>query len=450
MGFFDIFKRKSTERAAPADALAVFPPWATPPRRGTTQLLRTYREAPWLRAVVQKVGENVGKVNWRLYARASSAKAFGVGLNVDKRLRDAKVKALVRSGKLTEIDSHPVLDLLDRPNKQMTGAQMLKLLQAHYDLKGEAFNVIHRANGGNGDVDGLFPVPPSWVMSIPNGATRSYKITPSTGQGARDYDEEDVIFLRDMDPEQPYSRGTGIAEALGDELETDEYAARFVKAFFYNNGMPGMVVSVEGAQNAELKKAKEEWLGEYQGASNYNKPLFTTGKAHVARLDTSFKDQGVVDIRIMLRDFIRQVYGVPPEILGITENSNRATATTAHFLFAEGVVEPRLEIWKAHFQHELVSLFGDEFMLDYDSVVPADRDQQLNVMRAFPYAFSLGEFRELAGAQPLPGFDKVFPPMAQPGQSATSAQDLASGKKPTEPAPAQGTDGAAEALEEAA
>jgi HK97 family phage portal protein len=434
MGFIDLFKRgkKPTGQADPADALAFFPPWATPPRRGTTQLLRTYREAPWLRAVVHKVGVNVGQVNWRLYARGS-AKSFGVGMNIDKRLRDAKVKALVRSGRLTEVEDHPLLALLDRPNQQMTGAAMLQLLQAHYDLKGEAFNVIHRSPS-SGDVDGLFPVPPSWVTSIPNSAERKYRVVPSTGRGISDYDEDQILFLRDMDPEQPYSRGTGIAEALGDELETDEYASRFVKSFFYNGGMPGMLVGIDGAKQEEIKKAKEQWLSEHQGVSNASKPMFTTGKVTVTRLDTSFKDQGVVQMRIMLRDFVRQVYGVPPEVLGITENSNRATANTAYFLFAQNVVLPRLEIWRAHFQAYLVSLFGDELMLDFDSPVPSDRDQQLQVMRSFPFAFSLGEMRELAGAEPLPGFDRVFPPMAMPGQDSTSAPEIAAGDgKPKPP-----------------
>jgi hypothetical protein len=47
--------------------------------------------------------------------------------------------------------------------------------------------------------------------------------------------DADVITMRNHDPEDPLGRGVGTAFSLGDELDTDEYAARFTKNYFWNN-----------------------------------------------------------------------------------------------------------------------------------------------------------------------------------------------------------------------
>ena len=40
---------------------------------------------------------------------------------------------------------------------------------------------------------------------------------------------EDVIVFKDPDPANPYGRGSGIGKALGDELDTDEFAAQHIE-----------------------------------------------------------------------------------------------------------------------------------------------------------------------------------------------------------------------------
>ena len=47
-------------------------------------------------------------------------------------------------------------------------------------------------------------------------------------------------------------------------------------------------------------------------------------------------------MRKFLRDTIYQTYGIPPEVLGIIENSNRATADAAMYIYGILVLTPRL------------------------------------------------------------------------------------------------------------
>lgn len=62
---------------------------------------------------------------------------------------------------------------------------------------------------------------------------------------------DDMFIMRDLKPLDPYRRGLGQAEALADEIEIDEYAAKFQKKFFYNDATPGIVVAMPGASDAQ-------------------------------------------------------------------------------------------------------------------------------------------------------------------------------------------------------
>ena len=249
-----------------------------------------------------------------------------------------------------------------------------------------------------------------------------------------------MLWFRHPDPEQPYSRGVGTAESLGDELETDEYAAKYLKAWFFNNALPNFLVSFEGIQTAELKRAKEEWLADHRGVANAHRVHFSNGKMNAVRLDSSFRDQQIPELRRLQRDTVVQVFGVPPECVGIIENSNRSTIDAASYLYVTGVEFPRVEFLRLQLQTKLQRFYATPFALECEVAVPQDHDRRLNVMRAMPGAFALNEWRSEAGYDPLPQFDGVFPPLALPGQDGPQANDAAPAEPPVDDDAAQDDD----------
>jgi phage portal protein BeeE len=119
-------------------------------------------------------------------------------------------------------------------------------------------------------------------------------------------------------PGRPAGPRHRAAFSLGDELDSDEYIARFTKNSFWNNTIPPFIAGIEGANDVEapLAKFKEELRRRHSGPENAGKLLITNGKVSIARLDTSFKDLALVDVRKFLMGFVRMVYRVPPEIVG--------------------------------------------------------------------------------------------------------------------------------------
>jgi len=57
----------------------------------------------------------------------------------------------------------------------------------------------------------------------------------TTGGLIRQIPVDDIFCMKELNPLDPYKRGLGAAESLADEIETDEYAAKFQKKFFYND-----------------------------------------------------------------------------------------------------------------------------------------------------------------------------------------------------------------------
>lgn len=422
-----------------------------PPRRGTRELIASYKESPWLRAVVSRIGRGVASAGWTVYARASGpapTRAAGVrvrqgpdgayrdcslppawawgrdrGLadaylaDPDYRRRAARRRELADAGFLREVPDHPVLLVLANPNPHMSGRTALALTQTWLDIKGESFWWL--TFDATGMPNGYLPIPPHWV-TVPNSSSPNYRI--SAGGVQVEVKPEAMLWFRDPDPVDPYGRGTGVAESLGDELETDEWSAKYIKSWFYNSAMPSVIVAFEGADPKEVLRAGEKWNADHQGPSNAHRAHFSNGKMNAVRLDASFRDQQLIDLRKLSRDNVAQVFAMPPELIGIIENSNRSTIGAARYIYALGVEWPRVEFLRNELQRQLVSRWDAALVLEAEVSVPDDEERRAGLMKAMPGAFSLNEWRGEAGYAPLPEFEGKFPPLALPGQDGPPTQ----------------------------
>ena len=215
-----------------------------------------------------------------------------------------------------------------------------------------------------------------------------------------------MLWLKGLNLANPYGRGVGPAQVIADELDTDEYASKNVKAWFFNGGLPDVLISSEGADPDELQIAEEKFRARYGGPKKSHQIHWSGRKLEVQRLDTSFKEQDLVALRGDLRDTILRVYGIPPEIFGILENSNRATIDAAYYLLSKGVLFPMLKSLAGQLQLKLLPMFGGSpRYLGFVNPIPEDRDFQLRGVSVAPSAFNVNEFRQLLGMLPVNGGD---------------------------------------------
>lgn len=379
----------------------------TPPKRGSRELLLAYQTMPWLNLAVRRRADALAAVEWEVYASSSSSYARqlpGVGQG-DPVERRAAINTLVKQGKLTRLDASPLIDLLQRPNRSMTGRALWRLTSKCHDLVGESFWIIERGN--RGIPEELWYSSPYWTLKTPSYKQQWYEMQNQTWRAQ--IPEQDVIWMRDHDPHQPYDRGIGAGMVLGDELETDEYAAKMAKFRFYNRMDPTVMLSIEGIGDADLTKFIKEFEHKHKGVESAGLWHFFNKKVTATPVTQTMVEASYIEARKLSRDMITQVIGVAPEVLGIVENSNRATIEAADYLQAKYSTTPECEFICSELNAWLVPEFGQNMLLGYVNPIPEDVDRQNEIMKTVPWAFMVDEHRERGGHEPLPGGSgKVF------------------------------------------
>lgn len=412
--------------AQPSGLLASILSGGAAPRRGSLQLLQAYRTSPWVHAVVHKIATEVASVDLDLYRETKQRQEQAKG-----RKRRAAPGAM---GEAVEVETHDALDLLRKPNPVMTGGVLRYLVCAYLDMKGEAVVVVER-NPAGAPVE-LWVVPPHWLAETPSRPSPFFRF--SFGGWQRTMPAEDVIWFRHPDLEQPYGRGVGFGETLADELDIDEFATKHLKNWFFNRALPDVFLYVEGVKSeAEALRYEEKLRAKHGGVAKAGQVHVTNGKIDVKQMGHTIREMLLPELRDQSRDTALQVFSMPPEVMGIIENSNRATIEAAFYLFARGVLVPRLAFICEGLSTWARAEWGDDALrFGFDNPVPDDRAQALSVMTAQPGLFTKNEWRELAGHKPLPGWDEEFAERAAPTFPGLPTTD---GEKPAEP-PSQGDD----------
>lgn len=370
-------------------------------RRGTPELAIAYRRLPWLRSVGHRIAHDCAAIPFRLYQPAKgSAKAFkGVAGAVRRSLmEDAK-----RAGDLREIDSHPFLDLMARWNPALRAHASRVVVQLWLDIKGEVFSIKER-NGLGAPLE-LWPIPPHWVTEIPR-LDWPYFRAQYLGWN-RILPETEMAWWRHPDPLNPYARGIGLGESLADNFDVAEQATQHIRDWFFNRGKPAGIVNLPGAGEDILTRARAEWEQKYQGPGKSNRLHFTNAEnMSVQDLSQTFVEQEVVALTEQQRDVVMQVFNVPPECMGVIENSNRATIDAAYTLYAMGVLCPRMD-FLVDSLGPLLEEFDSGLILDYANPVPADKEFKHTVFASSPSGtFTRNEQRALAGMPPVEGGDE--------------------------------------------
>lgn len=375
-----------------------------PPKRGTQSFLDAYSRQPLLRAVVQRIAHSIAATEWTLSVPTSGstrdqARVAKAICRMEPEARHKAVRARRASQELRPVETHEVLDLLDLGNAFQTGVEMWVSTAASMELVGESYWLKERGPSGKGKPIAIWPVPASWVMTTPTPAHPFFRISYRGWQA--EIPQTEFLWFRDPDPANPYARGSAVAASVGDELQADEYAAKMLGQHFLNRARPDFIITSPDFSEPEVRRLEADWLNQHQGFWRSWKPRFMNREIQVHEMGADMRAGQFVQIREHQRDLVLHTWGIPPEILGVVENSNRATIYGAETIYGRFVIIPRLELIRSVLQERLLPEFDERLILDYVSPVERDAEHALAVMSAFPSGFTLDEWRGLAGYDPL-------------------------------------------------
>ena len=75
----------------------------------------------------------------------------------------------------------------------------------------------------------FWPIPPSWVISTATPTNPFYRISFRGFQ--TEIPDTEIYWISEPNPANPFGRGSGMTQAVSDELDTDEYVQKFIKQF---------------------------------------------------------------------------------------------------------------------------------------------------------------------------------------------------------------------------
>ena len=351
------------------------------------EFVRAYGQVGWVFACVSRIASAVAETKWRLYTESENEK--------------------------TEIIQHPLLELFAYVNKFHTGLEMLEQTQTFIDLTGEVFWLVIK-DRANTPAE-IWVINPNKVKVVPDKKMYIKGYVYKNGKEEIPLNVDDIVHIKLPNPTNPF-RGQSPLGAVHADIEAEKYSSQYNRTFFQNSAEPSGVIQFEGTlTDSQYERLRYQWNKQYQGTSNAHKVAILEGGASWQTAGVTQRDMQFRDLRIMNRDTIMGVYGMPKHILGIAEDVNRANAEASEYTFARWVLKPRLEIIRTKLNEVLIPMYNDpNLTLEYDTPIPADIDRNLAVAdQGFKSGYiTRNEARIKIGLEPIEDGDMFMEPLS--------------------------------------
>lgn len=318
-----------------------------------------YEQNPVVYACVTKLARAVASVDIQLYRR--------------------------KGGKLQKLESHKLLDLLEKPNPLMGGRRFLETLATYYLVGGNAY-----VQGAGMDPQARTTPPKElWLLptqcvtvrdgprnQIPgqyeyrekSGRVDTYPVDQITGRSQ-------VLQLKTTNLLNPL---LGLPPLVAAAFGVDVFNAgqEWNKALLQNGAKPPGALTVKDGDGKpatltddQYDRMKRMIDSEYSGAKNAGRPLLLEGGVEWQQLGMSPVDMDHKENMLTNARFIAGVYHVPEQLLNIPGSSTFANFEQATVAFWTTAALPLLGTLLEDLTNWLAPLYGDDLFLWYDEAM---------------------------------------------------------------------------------
>jgi HK97 family phage portal protein len=343
-----------------------------------------------------------------------------------------------------EVESHPLLDLLDKPNAETTKNDFIYTLQSHRKLTGNAFILKVRNNQQVASLRILPPDKITLILQAPtvNDATviqaYQYKDTIDGQPIDIKYNPKDIIHFKIPNPDNPFM-GLGTVEALAETIDLDNLTEETSKKFFLNGAITNFVLSTDAkVTDEQLKRLQAEMRSSYTGVNNAYKAMILGGGLKPVDISYTNKDMEFLGQLEWYRDKIMVGFGNTKASLGIIDDVNRASHEGSITEWQRNTIKPDMESIVNTLNEYLVPEFSQTLILGFCDPVPEDdADDIAAVKDLYPIGvMTLDEARDMLDLDPMEDgsggevYQKPTPVVADPSQTGDSND---ANKKPKNP-----------------
>lgn len=282
-----------------------------------------------------------------------------------------------------ELDSHPLLLLLNKPGGPVGGTMLLEALYGHLLVAGNAYL---EAAVLDDELRELYVLRPDRMKVVPGGSgwPDAYEYTASGQKHRFDQLETNLPPILHLTLFHPLDDHYGMAplEAAQMALDVHNETANWNKSLLDNSARPsGALVyqSVDGGQlsQEQFDRLKSELETSYQGRDNAGRPLLLEGGLDWKAMGLSPREMDFAEAKNGAAREIALAFGVPPMLLGIPGDNTYSNYQEANRAFWRQTVLPMVGRTLSALSSWTAPIYGDSFRIDYD----ADRVDALSSER---------------------------------------------------------------------
>jgi HK97 family phage portal protein len=248
-----------------------------------------------------------------------------------------------------EVDTHPLLALIARPNPMQCGPDLLEAWYGHLLIAGNAYL---EAVAVDGAVRELHALRPDRMKVVPgaDGWPEGYEYSVG-GQTVR-FEQETGGALRPilhMALFHPLNDHYGMSplEPAGAGIDLHNAAGAWNKALLDNSACPSgaLVYTAKEGQLApeQYERLKAELEESFQGARNAGRPLLLEGGLDWKAMAFSPKDMDFIAAKHNAAREVALALGVPPMLLGIPGDNTYSNYAEANRTFWRQTVLPLVQ-----------------------------------------------------------------------------------------------------------
>ncbi len=331
-----------------------------------------------------------------------------------------------KDGKLVEVENHPMLALLRKPNPAMTGEDLIGNFFRYFLISGNAYMLAPTIDAKAPTkppkelyllkpncvkvITGEKPIPIAYEYSNKNGTAIRYPVEQVDGKSA-------IMHKKTFNPIDEF---TGLSPMVSAAFAVDmiNEGNRWNLRLLQNEGRPSGALTVKGADGSPQTLSEEQYQRmktqidqQFTGSGNAGRPLLLEGGLEWKEMSMSSKDMDHKEnINNSKRD-IALAYGVPPMLLGIPGDATYSNMDAAKLALWTDTILPLLGSFLESLNNWLAPIYGDGVELWYDAdTIPAleplrkmlaDRIEASNSMK-------VNEKRKAMGLEDIEGGDVLL------------------------------------------
>ena len=325
-----------------------------------------------------------------------------------------------------ELENHPLINLLTKPNPLQSGVEYFQSLYSYLLLSGNSFAIKSMIGTQPRELHLLRPdrieIAPS-STTIPKGY--NYKLNGKVV----DYYEADPMtgesLLKHFKTWNPLDDYMGLSPLMAAAVDVDQHnmIAQHNISLLANGARPSGAIIFKptdesGMQtmltDSQRKQVSDDISSRFTGTRNAGRPVLLEGDFDWKEMGMSPKDMDFLQNKNMAARDIALCFGVPSQLVGIPDAQTYANVQEARLALYEETIIPLAKRIESDLNEWLTPHFGEDIYIKYDiDAIPAMVERRRRVYENVTSAvregiISRNEARERLGYEPITGGDDVY------------------------------------------